>query len=98
MTLQPLAPGAVLRCPVCTVEMTYVAKWHMWRCPVPHCRIEVWPPVVESADEQEYQTVAEMFKGVSRPPGGLIRKGSKEGVGRKRKKPRKQRRDDDLEK
>lgn len=94
MTMQPIAPGTEIRCPLCGVLMTYRARDHYWECPVTTCRLQVWPPL----PEPDYRSAEEMFHDLSRPPGGMIKKGGKEGVGRKRKKPRKRHKNDELEK
>ena len=88
MTLRAIPPDTPLRCPLCDVLMVYVRKLHMWRCPVPNCRLEVWPPLPQD-DDRDYRTPQELFDAMSRPPGGMIKRGGKSGVGRKRRKPKK---------
>lgn len=82
--MQPIAPDTPMRCPLCQVLMTYHPKAHYWECPVPNCRLQVWPPVERS--EPEYESPEEMFRDLSRPPGGMVKRGSRESAGRKRKK------------
>lgn len=94
MTLQPLVPGMTVYCPVCGTTMVHKPRHHFWQCPT--CRIELWPPVLPT--DPDFRTPEELFQAMSRPPGGLIKRGSGNSSGRKRKKPRKRCREEDPEK
>ena len=80
MTMQPIAPGTEIRCPLCQVIMTYKPKLHMWECPITTCRLQVWPPM----GEPDYKTAEQMFNDCARHNGMIRRSGGDKGPKRKR--------------